>query len=110
MLNPVWYSITSVIGLVVKFSVAIRAASGSPGFDSQITQGLSFCLFDLKMTSNFLPNAIWHERSKYDTIATGQNRSQKPFDSCLGGGIGQYLTMSLGIYSGVSIIDTLQPD
>lgn len=27
----------SVIGLVVKFSVAIRAASGSPGFDSQIT-------------------------------------------------------------------------
>ncbi|KAH7272809.1 hypothetical protein B0J15DRAFT_482875, partial [Fusarium solani] len=26
-----------VIGLVVKFSVAIRAASGSPGFDSQIT-------------------------------------------------------------------------
>ncbi|KAH7250643.1 hypothetical protein B0J15DRAFT_46966 [Fusarium solani] len=30
-------SISSVIGLVVKFSVAIRAASGSPGFDSQIT-------------------------------------------------------------------------
>ncbi|KAJ0149560.1 Zinc-regulated transporter 2 [Fusarium oxysporum f. sp. albedinis] len=26
-----------VIGLVVKFSVAIRAASGSPGFDSLIT-------------------------------------------------------------------------
>jgi hypothetical protein len=29
---------------VVKFSVAIRAASGSPGFDSQITQFL-FCHF-----------------------------------------------------------------
>ena len=28
---------TSVIGLVVKFSVAIRVTSGSPGFDSQIT-------------------------------------------------------------------------
>ena len=29
----------SVIGLVVKFSVATSAASGSPGFDSLITQG-----------------------------------------------------------------------
>ncbi|KAL7920840.1 hypothetical protein ACQKWADRAFT_297503 [Trichoderma austrokoningii] len=33
---------TSVIGLVVKFSVAIRATSGSPGFDSQITQYVLF--------------------------------------------------------------------
>ena len=33
----------SVIGLVVKFSVATSAASGSPGFDSLITQAFFFC-------------------------------------------------------------------
>ena len=38
---PLWKAnCTSVIGLVVKFSVAIRVTSGSPGFDSQITHVL----------------------------------------------------------------------
>lgn len=38
ILRKSFHQRNSVNGLVVKFSVAIRATSGSPGFDSQFTQ------------------------------------------------------------------------
>ena len=52
---------SSVIGLVVKFSVAIRATSGSPGFDSQITQQDSLItVFLFALCSYMLLSLIIH--------------------------------------------------
>ncbi|KAH8685301.1 hypothetical protein BGZ61DRAFT_455252, partial [Ilyonectria robusta] len=84
----------SVIGLVVKFSVAIRATSGSPGFDSQITQydqvlqwTVPFCrLRRLFKSERGMPNQTASTLTEYYTtrVSTVPLRSVQEVRSHLG--------------------------